>query len=135
MLSVFHGFRRRSKLSEAELEDQRALEQVMTENDINIEYCTVLYCTVLSCPVVCILKQLLLRFDEFHSHFHTATHHTTQPHTTRHRFQVGDPSLLVARGRYKCGRCGQLKVKKSINMCFYFFFYLLFSSDGCFPSQ
>ena len=29
-LSVFHGFRRRSKLSEAELEDQRALEQVRT---------------------------------------------------------------------------------------------------------
>ena len=27
--------------------------------------------------------------------------------------QAGDGGLLVARGRYKCGRCGQLKVSKS----------------------
>ena len=73
--SVFHGFRRRSKLSEAELEDQRALEQARINKDITFESRSiVLYCMVLTwkwtvadCGHTSNL--LLLRLNYVHSHF------------------------------------------------------------------
>jgi hypothetical protein len=107
-LSVFHGFRRRSKLSEAELEDQRALEQVPSALPCvamyaysALQYSTVLaqsfnalYCCVVFKPSDLFLARLIFTFT------------VVLP-------QGGDGALLVARGRYKCGRCGQLKVSSS----------------------
>ena len=77
MLSVFHGFRRRSKLSEAELEDQRALEQVMTENDIVIEYCTVLYCSLHFKTIIAATQRVSFRFPHCNTPHHTTPHHTS----------------------------------------------------------